>query len=264
MKLYFELDGDELSLDIPFSVHEITFNDFCDFKTAEAKFLKGIEDKDGETATWALIEALNRLIEGPVNCLPLDVKGDDLQELIESEYRIGIGDELSVNRLYVHIITTINTFLPESIPEVWELKSLGFGKSAFRVLTKEPLTTGEALELLEFQRRAARALEETPHEVGNIDFTLGLTELALLCRKKGEHLPSERPKLDRFLNERRKVFAAATMDEILTLRFFLHRWLARSTKTRNINFSGTVHRRLRELPIKKRRPGGRWLKWRGR
>ena len=264
MRLFFELDGEELSLEIPFAVHEITFNEFCDFKTEEAKFFKALESKDGEGATWALIAAISQLVEGPVNCLPLDVKGDNLERLIESEYRIGIGDELSVNRLYVHLITTVNTFRPESIPEEWSLKSLGFSKSAFRVLAKEPLTTGEALEVLEFQRRASRALEETPHEVGNIDFTLGLTELALLCRKKGEQLPSERPKLERFLNERRKVFAACTMDEILTLRFFLHRWLVRSTKTRSTSFSGTARQRSTGEVTRKRRPGVSWLKWRGR
>jgi len=262
MRIYFLIDGDQLSLDIPLSAEEINFSDFCDFKTAEAKFFLCLEEKKNEDATWALIEAVNAIVAGPVNCLPLDVAGDDLQALIPA-YKIKLGDDISLNRTYIHIINVINGFVPPALPGIWKVKTLEFSRSAFRVLTKKNLTVGEAMEVLEFQRRAGKALEENPHEIGNIDFTLGLTELALLCRKKGELLPASRPELERFLTSRRPIFAQCKMDEILTLRFFLHTWLVQSTGMRSISSSFKV-RRMHPARTQKNTPGGwNWQKWLG-
>jgi len=264
MIVAFEIDGEVQRLGVPMHASEIKFNDFCDFKTEEAKFLAAVEEEQNEVAVYALLQALSKLISGPVNCLPLDHAGENINDLIESAYAIQIGDNLSVNRLYAHIVTTINQYRPAEIPEVWEVGSkygpLQFSKTSYRVLTRAPITTGEGLEVMEFQRRAARALEDNPKEAGNIDFTLGLTELAILCRRKGEALPFEKVKLDQFLNQRRGVFKEITLDKIIELRFFFHRLLLQSEKTGSTNFFGKGHQAPRKSPkIKKKLPAGKWL-----
>ena len=119
-------------------------------------------------------------------------------------------------------------------------------------MTLEGVSTGEAIEVLEFRRIAEKNLEEKKFALGSMDFTLGLRELAILVRKKGEALPWNRKELESFLNDRMQTFRTVTAGEVLTLRFFLINsyliWLQNQT----INSSGTVrHIRVQELSRKK-------------
>ena len=153
---------------------------------------------------------------------------------MDRKYRIKAGDELSILRLYVHILTIIREFKPTKIPRSYVLSKdgktfvIGAKAAAEMLLGKSggSVATGEALEILEYQRRYALALKNKPLEVGNLDFTLGLTEFAILVRQNGERLPWEKGDLDRFIQERREFFKDLPLDEVLSIRFFFAQCIA--------------------------------------
>lgn len=242
MILIFEIDGTEKQVDVPLAMSEIKFSDFVDFRHLEAKYW-GLVDQGDDTAVNALIDALKCIVKGDAESIPFALEGDDYGQLVDDNFQMRIGEQISMLRIYAHLTVLINTFTPEQIPErfKWSWRGQKYvieAKPAARLLAGKPLTTGEALEVLEYQRRAGMMAELTPHDEGNIDFTLGLTEVSILLRKKGEKLPSERKELDRFLNARRKIFENITLDRLVEMRFFLLNALLQLRKTQTINSSG--------------------------
>jgi hypothetical protein len=145
------------------------------------------------------------------------------------------GDELTLIRLYAHVLNVINSFVPDKIPETFKFKHKGKSfeiesKPAARMLTGMAFTAGEAIEVLEYMKRAQEALKKNPSQEGNIDFTLGLTEIAILVRQKGERLPAERPRLEKFIVLRRELFKSLSLDVVLSIRFFFSQYI---TELRN-------------------------------
>lgn len=236
-------------LAIPFHVNELSFAQFCDFRGSRAIF----EDPDIEVDEYKaqLTASLENLVPRIRTAgLPFALRQDLELDLIDSGYRIRLGDDLSIMRVYAHIINLINSYTPEEIPEVFTFDRKKLKFEVRRTQVAEALIglqTGEAIEVLEYQRRASLLMEKQPKDVGNIDFTLGATEMAILVRQKGELLPADKPTRDRFIAQRREIFKRMDLEIILQLRFFFLAALVFYVKTRIIGFSGMDLPRVREI-----------------
>lgn len=259
MKLYYHLDGEEHAIDIPMSVHEISFADFCDFRTDEHRYFQYVRDKDQEAAVTAFVEALSTIVKGDLSNLPIALHAKEFDERTEARKLLMPGDDLTLNSIYAHLHILINTYTPESIPKHFELTHDGeqykvtSGKAA-AMLSNTPLTTGEVLETLEYQRRSYSAKDQAKIATGNIDFTLGLTEFSILVRKPGEKLPKGK-KLERFIAERQELFKTLPLNLVFDLRFFLINSLLEYGQSRRTNSSLKGRKRpAKHAPKRKAKP----------
>lgn len=282
MKITFYHEDELYSIDCPIQVREIYFEDFCDFRTEERKYLFMCRPPDLEedgsnkdaVESWEmpvddaikqLVLAVEQLVKGDVREIPFSLPGEDVSQLINSKYRIQPKDDLTITRLYSHLLTIIQEYKPARIPATYILEKGGrrfviASKPAAEILlnkTGGKLATGHALEILEYQRRYAKALQDKPLEVGNLDFTLGLTEFAILVRQEGERLPWDKTELDDFIRERREFFRDLTLDEVFGVRFFLLNSLLLYRQSRLTGYSGRGDRRRRKRKGRSRTGSGK-------
>ncbi len=223
-RIWYKQNRHTYSIEVPVHVSQIKFSEFCDFRQLEAQYLNDEEMNPAEVAVL-LKNAIGKIVSGELHPLPVNHEGDNPKEILNTSYRLGVGDPLSLNRIYAHLVTIIQEYAPDKIPQTFRTRL--FGKKFIiqrdkvaRILLDDPLTTGESLEVLEYQRRATKRMETSPKDTGNIDFNLGLRELAILVRQKGEELPAIRDERIRFINARMNLFKDVTLDIILDIRFF--------------------------------------------
>lgn len=231
MIIQFEQDGATKQLDIPFSLKERTFENFCDFRTKEALYLEHVENNTidepidlAERATL-LEHALQEMAWGDLDAMPISEVGDDINELIKNRYQIRPGDNISIFRVYAHLVVLIQSYQPAAIPQTFHFKHRNKDfvvrrEETAKVLRQRALTTGEAIEVLEYQRLASMKMDKEPREIGNIDFNLGLEEFAILVRQKGERLPVSRAERERFIDKRKRLFRSLDLETVMALRFF--------------------------------------------
>lgn len=231
MIIQFEQDGATKQVDIPFALKERTFENFCDFRTKEALYLEHVENNTidepidlAERATL-LEHALQEMAWGDLDAMPISEVGDDINELIKNRYQIRPGDNMSIFRVYAHLVVLIQSYEPKAIPKSFHFKYRNKDfvvrrEETAKVLRQRALTTGEAIEVLEYQRLASMRMENEPREVGNIDFNLGLEEFAILVRQKGERLPVSRSERERFIEKRKRLFRNLDLETLMALRFF--------------------------------------------
>lgn len=242
MKTIFEQDGERYQVDIPYHLTERTFENWCDFRQAEAKYLEAENSDVGERATL-LEKAISHMVPGDLDQIPPYIPGDDIEQLVEDRYAVKPGDEISHLRLYAHTVTLIQGYQPEQIPQTFRFK---FRKKEFevksepaaRVLLSRPFLTGEVIETLEYQRRASLHMDDKPLETGNIDYNLGLTEYAILVRQKKERLPAGKAERERFINKRKHLFKDLDLETVMALRFFFINALMRYATTQASGFFG--------------------------
>lgn len=259
MIMLYQQDGEEKRIDIPIHVSEIAFGDFCDFRTHEQLYFQARESGDIDEAVNQLITALQFIFKGDLFSFPLSVTDNDFELIVKRGRLIEPGDNLTINLLYGHFHLLVNSFTPDRIPVNIELNHEGnkytiVELEAVRVLQKQPLSVGEVIEVMEIQRRSIEAQDlEKKIATGNIDFTLGLTEFAILVRQPGERLPAGRRKLDAFINARRELFKTLPLDSVLAIRFFLLNTLLKYSQMANTNFSGRARLKAIEPPAKRNR-----------
>ena len=104
-----------------------------------------------------------------------------------------------------------------------------------RVLSGAPLTTGEAIEWHEYHREHGETKKkfkgfEEPDRASALDYTLGLTQVAILLRRFGEQLPVDDGARDRWLQRRRKLLADIDLQTVQDVRFFTVAALLRFAK----------------------------------
>lgn len=249
MKVVFETDGQIKNIDIPFSVEEIRFSDFCDFRQAEKVFFDAVKTGDETAFLLAAVDMIKKLCRGDVDEIAFNEGREMYNDLVEREYRIQPGDELTIIRIYAHLTVLINEYKPAEIPVEFSMKWLGSNytinrKEAARVLFKMPISTGEFVEIMEIRRKAEAAMESGTLDVGNIEFTLGLSEFAILVRKKGEKLPSDKNKLTQFIRNRSEIFKNLPLSDVLSARFFFINLLIEYAVTPITSFSGMAPRVL--------------------
>lgn len=255
MRAVIETADERHVIEIPQALEEIRFQQFCEFRELESQFWKeneartdengNVQEPEAEALVYLKLEDAIKVFSGPgIECAPVSIEGDNFQAMIDAGYRLKIGDDVSLLRYYAHIVSLINSYKPEKIPTTFEWKS-DKGKTykvkkdeAARAIYGTAMTAGEAITVLEYQRRAGLAEKKGLAEIGNIEFSLGLTEIAILLRRPGERLPADKRKRDHFIEQRREVFADITLDVVMSLRFFLLNSLLAYATTRNTNFSG--------------------------
>lgn len=253
---------DEREFDVPFTCSEMSFSDFCDFLQCEHEYL---EAEDFEDKFDALVRSVECFTHCDLDFLPFSFAGDD--KLIRTSFRLGIGVDLSLMRVYAHIINVIEGYRTDAEGEkTFEFVHKGKkfhvnGDRVARTMMDLAMTTGEVFECLEYQRRNKERRELHPTEVGNLEFSLGLSEFAILVRQPGEKLPSNKAKRRRFIEKRREFFADLSLDKVLDVRFFFLRSLLRLGTTPNTNIFGRVRHTVRSA---RNRKGKKiWKMWRG-
>lgn len=237
-----EHEGKKGKIEVPFSAEEISWMGYVEFTKAENAYLKKVKNEDGideekideEQIELVFIEAINHVVKGDIDILPFGLEGDDIARMIDENYIIDlkVGDKLSVLRLYAHVISIIDRH-DQNMKKNKALKGSEYyidykderyyleSSRVKRLFVEEAFTVGEVIELKEFRRKMNRIIDKTGDETGQITFNLGLTELALLMRKKGEKLPFNKDKRIKFLNQRASHFGDIDLDKIMKVRFFL-------------------------------------------
>lgn len=267
MILTFQLDGEEKKIDLPFSLKDISFSQFCDFRGLERQYwdLTGQDEVDVSKAIDKLVEALSCVVKGDLDALPFS--GDEsYEDLIDRSYQVRPESEISIIHVYAHLVVMIQLYKPELINKTfnWNWNNHKFVMNAgpaARVISGRPLTTNESIEVLEYQRRATSITEENPSETGNIDFNLGLTEMAILLRRPGEKLPTDRRHLTKFIAKRKKIFENINLEEVMNIRFFLLSACVNLLETQTTNSSGTAPLvRIEQEKVTLREKGMRWLR----
>ena len=95
-------------IEIPFSTDDISFADFCDFKQKEAEFIEQLkEDDNAGDAMIVLLEVIETIVKGNLSDIPFTIEGESVLELMQSEFVFNFDDELSITRIYAHIITLL-------------------------------------------------------------------------------------------------------------------------------------------------------------
>lgn len=255
MKVWIDTHLGPTLYDIPFHVKSITFEQFCDFKQLKATLF----DSDNDFEPEKLAKLLSVMVKGDLSLIPIS-NDEDMQELISSKYQIELGNNISLFSLYAHIINLIQLYTPESIPDELKFDFLGHTfevkkRKVVSLMTNKPLTTGEAIECLEYQRVAKGIIDQTPKEVGNIEFNLGLSEFSILVRKPGETLPVTRAKRESWIDERKKLIRNLTLDLVLDARFFFINALVTYKMTPGSNFSGKALRLQKQKKPKRIKAG---------
>ena len=193
-----------------------------------------------------------------LNEIPVSLESDkDIEQMIDEGFTIRIGDPISLVRLYVHFISMVNNYIPDEVigdhiiisdddsaifrrekylsetlcpdpdadPALQELRQkhcLYIGRDrAVSLLTGEGTTTGQVLEILEFQRRFSILMEAVKEGSAALDFELGLREMAILLLPHGKELPYKTGARRRFLQTQMKRMEDIPLDQILRVRFFL-------------------------------------------
>ncbi len=256
-----KIQDNVLEYDIPFSCREIKFQQFCRFKEYETMYFEAVRnDLPVDEIVELQMLMIGCLVKGDLEAIPY---GGDLSALLKIEFQIGMGADFTLTSVYAHLVVLINSYKPESVPDVLKIKHR---KHTFvvkripvaRLMNGRGLTTGESLELMEYQRRATKAMKAGAKGIANIEFSLGLSQMAILVRKKGERLPSSKGERDAFINERREVFKDMTLDVIFDCRYFFSAALLTFRKNRSTGFSSKVHRGpKRRARVMRKRKGKR-------
>lgn len=262
MEVFIEtVENGIVKLDVPYTPRERTFEQFCEFQNHEQKYLRltAKEGYDLEEVIRSVTAAVGCLVEGDVDKLEFRIDGDRMDNLFNENWVLTPNAEISVMRLYVHLFNAFNSYQPLAMPTSWKYENGEVvytcdGSKVARLLGGGRLTTGETLEMLEFQRRYKKKGDDKKLGTGNMDFGLGLTQLAILCRKEGEPFPSERNKIDDFIKARREELKGVPLHIIFDLRFFLISSLRGYLTTRTINTSLNKNRRRAAQGMPRRKP----------
>lgn len=107
-----------------------------------------------------------------------------------------------------------------------------------RYFVGKQITTGEVVEVKEFQRELNLKMEAGQIDNSVLEFSLSLQMLAILCRKKNEIVPSDPEFRKQWQSKRMKEFADITCDVIYNVSFFLRYILVPGILRRNINTFG--------------------------
>lgn len=243
---------------LPVDPIELTFEQVEDFKALRRGMKPADEnatelEKAEETVTY-MLEALGALNLGAVSDLPLSLPGDDMKAMVEERFMIGmkflqgkckikgrtLKPELSVMRMYVHVCNMIDYWQPKTVAATYKIKWKGEWyhinpQEAINALTGRVYTAGEAITVLELQKKTQAMIDNHGDKQGNLAFSLGLQEFAILMRKKDEPLPVNRRERIRFIDKRVKLFNDLPYSVVLKARFFLLRILTAYVKTQLTN-----------------------------
>jgi len=234
-------------INIPFHPGQMTYGQFIDFKKEE-EFYHNLNVDDKEMSVEEhLISAVSHIV-GDCSDIPFNIKGDSIRSMIDSSFMLLPGKEVSVMRIYAHIINLMNNFkleLSEGKNLIDRSYCVEYEGEKYYIDPdsldrnfgyERPFKTGEVLEAKSLERelnnlsklRTANPIKDMD---GGIEFGLDMKILAIIMRKKGEKLPVQYRERKRFLTERAKLFSGLPMDVVLGVRFFFQSTLEGYVKT---------------------------------
>jgi hypothetical protein len=244
MTYLIEIDGQEHEVNIPLNGSEWSYANYCDFRGAEQYWFlinrRAADHLNDDTFAYEAAQAAQAMIgqvigEAMSSQIPMGFRGEDATTLIEHEYILSPGDELSLARLYAHLTTVAYQAKQEAevadpLPAALRIEACGqkftvIRESRARVLMAQPLTTSESIEVQEYRRLHALTLEglkeRHPATVAGLDYTLGLSEVALLLRGPGEIIPASPQKREQWIERRREAIKNIDLATVEQVRSFL-------------------------------------------
>ena len=232
--------GNNKKFKIPQTASDILFQQFVDATAMEQALLK-----DEEFGYDTLIDVLTCYF--PDEDLSL-VEYDSVTP-IGSKFLIP-GDDFTTVTLYNHIVAVINSYSIDSIKQfsITHKGELFFIAAQEEIFPTRKLTVGESLTMLELSRRVQKLVDKKGDADGNYEFSLGLEEIAILARKKGEMLPVKTKDRTDFIKQRAEFFADCPLSEILKVRFFFTHFYRKLIKTLDTNHSGNALSFQRQVP----------------
>lgn len=240
-----ELRTEHTTYRLPTHASEITFSDYCDFRTHDRAFLNLEQPSRHRDAH--LLAAAGVFVPEGLDKLPAYRSTDTAT----------ITEELSAESVYLHMVQVINAYTPTDTPLRATVTAKGEvfvseWEDVQAAILNRPLTTGEVLTTLEYQRLAADRVVQNVANEGNIDFTLGTHELATLVRREGEVLPLDKRERERMIAQRAKMWGEVDLATVLDLRHFFLRACLQPKRTRALRTFGKVAR-VRTTPVRSRK-----------
>jgi len=222
---------------IPMTVDEITFENFCIYQQLEREWMSSEEKELG-------------LVNLVKHCYEIEDVSDIpyIPEKLPDGYVFKLGDEVTMIRLYLHYVNLINSFNPE-IGKDFKVRYKGEdyfvdANDMMTAVSDAAYTTGEVVTICEYQR----LLKKDPEAFdASTEMKIGLIEMAVLLRKKGERLPLNQAERDAFISKRARHFAELPMDAVLSVRFFLLGILEDCAKISVTNIFGKGKGGLKEM-----------------
>jgi len=226
------------NINIPYSASEIAYKEYLPFsKGIEALIAKSEKKEDG----FAYI-ALEDSIEYTVKAVKEYYKNDPealavIDQLVfDSENSgLGFGQDVTIMAIYNQIFSLIMGFEPKktkrfsfklggSTYEVQNASVQNFSRYEFNKAVGLPFDftggeIGEVLSLRSVMQEQATQLQG--QDLLNLIYTGDIKQLAIVCRKRGEQLPSDFAARQEFINKRIQLFKDLDMATILTANFFL-------------------------------------------
>lgn len=252
-----ETNGKEYTL--PSHVSEITLSQYIDFQEHEMKFVK--ENQFScllDAVNCIVIEDVSDLqIKGDSDDVMEDVSvisiylylinllNDYLEDILNQAKEVLILSEDDQAKEYVKRIDNANHHI-QKMNIAMELSNYGFGadgvmyyedllsfnykgddysvskKFVGDILVGNEISAGEFAVINEYRRNLSeREVDNDIPEQGMLMYKLRLHDVAVLCRKKDEVLPSTKKDLQAFINSRMLHFQELPMDVAYNVCFFL-------------------------------------------
>lgn len=242
MKAIVDAEGGELELNIPMAAEEIEYRQFCDFQAEDIEFLEAnqAEDRKEPAIAMHLKNAVKAICGPATDHVPFGLGGDSITRLVQEKYRVKIGDDISVLRLYAHLCTVlkeanyVGDMTVENIPLFLDITHGGqkyrvIGNNAVRVMDDRPVRTAEFVECMEYKRLGAKSMKgRTKGEISSLHYTVAISQFAILVKQQGEELPEEEGARERWIKERRELLADLPLTDVMKVRFFLTATLSKS------------------------------------
>ena len=256
-----KIDFEGGSIVIPGTVHGIIYEDFIDkFRVYESKWIEddnknrytpydeayeasiSVREKEKllkkirnhtlsdeqiegiKKARLHLIDAVSSLVEGDLSLLPFvidETKTPSKDFIFDLET---VGQEVSILSIYTHLVNVIESYSVD-LPHEGKVMTINgesyfFSAGDFNSLSDISFTVGESVTALAFRSELSK--NKMKGYDGNIDFSLSLREVAILCRKKDEVLPYKVKEMSSWIDNRVKLFRdnKITLGDVLKIRFF--------------------------------------------
>ena len=232
MKIKGTYEGKSYEVDVPYTGYEITYCQFIDFREAEQVAFGEDAEVDPGSSRIACVQSV---CSGDIDVLPYSLPDD---AYLPEDFMVGLNEDLSIMKLYKHLVTVIQTFKVEKDgktklrgPEIdYTYSTIYKGDEYFitperaeLMYARRPYRAGEWIEAVELERLLEfKKNLDKGNDGGALEFRMTLMQMAVILRKKDEKLPLNVAERNKFMNERAVHFKDLPLHTVLSVRdFFL-------------------------------------------
>lgn len=212
-------------VEVPLNCSEITLSEYHDFKAASYRLT---QEEDEESRATLVAECISYIIRGDIERLPI----------YSAHQGFAAGKELTVYALYEHLVNLIEKEPINEMLESFDWKGSTYFANPNEMLPltgmMRPLTVAEDLTAREYRQHTAKKVEEEGDEFGVFAFSLDASMLAILFRKKGEHLPIRKLERQQFITDRARLFSDLPLSIARCAGFFLESTMMQLFKTPSV------------------------------